>query len=295
MKLRTLFLTAVLLLLLPTASPANEAQLKPHTLEAFLRYTQATEAEFLEQVNSDRPFLRLDDAEAGGLSADDRREAREELADGEVYTKKLRHIRDDAGEEIKAKNGIIHHWYAVVLVPGATLQQTLDLVQAYDNHKNVYNPEVEDAYIVDRNGNEFDIFYRWRKKKVITVVLATEHHVEYFPLPDGLRTYSVSKSTAVRQVDNAGKDDEVEQPPDEGRGFMWRVNSYWRFIEKEDGTYIECESVSLSRDIPFALRPLISPFVNGVPEELLKATLENTRRELVDRANAQQGQSPPFP
>jgi hypothetical protein len=61
---------------------------------------------------------------------------------------------------------------------------------------------------------------------------------------------------------------------------LWRLSSYWRFSERDGGTYIECESISLTRTIPFVLRWLIGPFVNDVPREQLADLLTTTRARL---------------
>jgi hypothetical protein len=60
---------------------------------------------------------------------------------------------------------------------------------------------------------------------------------------------------------------------------MWRLNSYWRFVERDGGVYIECQAVSLSRGIPvkWLLGWLIGPIVNDLPKESLLNTLTATR------------------
>jgi len=267
-----------------SSSPAYEtAELKPHTLEAFLRYARLTEAEFLAQVHS-QEFLRIDNA--GQIEG--RAEAMAKIDDGEVFITKLRTLED--GEKIEVKNGIIHHWYGAVFVEGVTLDQVLHFVKDYPAHARVF-PDVEESGIITSSDDDdiFDIRYRFRKTKVITVVLATEHHVEYTRLSPE-RAYSMSRTTKVQEVD----DHNVSKLPDTGRGFMWRTNSYWRFEQRENGTFIECESISLTRDIPLLLRPLIGPFVNGVPEETLTTTLQAARDELL-RAPPVDGREPDRP
>jgi hypothetical protein len=111
------------------------------------------------------------------------------------------------------------------------------------------------------------------------VVLETEHHVEYTRVSAD-RAYSMSRTTKVQEVDDPDGRNEPKLP-DTGRGFVWRINSYWRFEQQEGGTFIESESISLTRDIPLLLRPLISPFVNGVPKDTLTRNLENARDELL--------------
>ena len=275
---------APLFLALALSAPAafEPPDLKPHTLEAFLRYARLTEGEFLEQVQSDE-FLRIDTP--GGIEKLD--EAWETINAGDVYIEKLK-ILDD-GEEVEVKNGIVHHWYGGVFVEGATLDQVLEMVRDYDTHSTVFAPDVEESATLDVNpaGDEFDIRYRFRKKKVITVVLETEHHVEYTEVSP-TRAYSMSRTTKVQEVEDAGDGD--PKPPDTGRGFVWRINSYWRFDQRDEGTFIECESITLTRNIPLLLKPIVSPFVSGVPKETLTHTLQSARDELIRRASPPGGE-----
>ena len=64
---------------------------------------------------------------------------------------------------------------------------------------------------------------------------------------------------------------------------MWRLNSYWRFKQEADAVIVECESISLSRDIPIALGWLVRPFVTSVPRESLESTLGSLRDALIQR------------
>ena len=258
-----------------SSSPVYEtSDLKPHTLEAFLRYARLTEAEILGEVRSEQ-FLRIDNA----AQVENRAEALEKMGNGEVFITKLTTLND--GQEIDVRNGIIHHWYGGVFVPDVTLDEVLALVKDYDAHDRVFAPDIEESQILEAggDGDTFDIRYRFRKKKVITVVLETEHHVEYRQVSAD-RVYSMSRTTKVREVDDPDGRNEAKLP-DTGSGFVWRINSYWRFEQRENGTFIESESISLTRDIPLLLRPLISPFVNNVPRDTLTANLRNARAELL--------------
>jgi hypothetical protein len=58
---------------------------------------------------------------------------------------------------------------------------------------------------------------------------------------------------------------------------MWRLNSYWRYFDSGRGVYVQCEAVSLTRDIPTALNWLVGPFIQSVPKESLEFTLQSTR------------------
>jgi hypothetical protein len=88
------------------------------------------------------------------------------------------------------------------------------------------------------------------------------------------------------EVANADQPGEHEKPVGHDGGFLWRLNSYWRFEERGEGVYVECESISLTRDIPVGLGWLIKPFIIDIPKESLQMTLGSTRSAVLARANA---------
>lgn len=238
------------------------AELKPATVEAFDRYVRRTEAALEERVNGKRNFLWVDDSP----------ERRNEAPQGKV-------LLEDRSPCAEVPGGLIADWVGAVFVPAVTLPQVLALVQDYNNHQNIYPPEVAESRILSRNENDFRISLRLRKRKVITVVLNTEHAVRYFPI-DQSRCYSRSHSTRIAEVDGAGKPGEHELPVGRDHGFMWRLNSYWRFQERDGGVFIECEAVSLSRDVPYGAGWLVKPIVRELPKESLENTLRLTREAL---------------
>ncbi len=254
-------------------TPSSGADLKPHTLQAFQRYAAATEARVLDQVGPEGPFLYLD-----YLPQQDRNRILADLRRGELFMARLE-TRDANGQEIKIRDGLVHHWLGAVFVPGVGLEATLELIQDYDRHSEIYGPDVEAAHIISRNGDHFEVFMRFHKHKVITVVMDTVHDVHYVT-PASDRTYSISRTTSVREVKDPGSTTERALADGEGGGFLWRINSYWRFLERDGGIYIETESISLTRTIPFVVRWLVSPFVNGMPREQLADLLEKTRQTL---------------
>ena len=152
-------------------------------------------------------------------------------------------------------------------------------MEDYNHHQDVYRPEVVRSRLLSRQDSDFKIFYRLRKKKVITVTLDTNHDVHYFPV-DSKHWYSRSYSTRIAEVVGADTPDEREKPVGQDGGFLWRINSYWKFEEKDGGVYIECESISLTRDIPRGLGWLIKPFVTGIPKDSLLMTMDSTRAAL---------------
>jgi hypothetical protein len=164
-------------------------------------------------------------------------------------------------------------------LPGTTLAKVLGTIQNYDNHKNLYKPEVVDSRILERNGNNFKVRLRLLKKKVITVVLNTDHEINYFPV-DATKQYSKSRTVRVAEVAEPGEAGEHELKPGEDHGLLWNLNTFWRFLERDGGVWIECEAISLTRGIPMGLGWLVSPIVRELPRESLTLTLEGTRRAL---------------
>ncbi len=262
-------------LVLP-APAALSAELKPPALEAFAKYVQFTEARIQKELASPHSFLYVD-----GLPEPQRSQALASLRRGNVYMERLK-MRDASGRVLGAPDGIIHHWMGAVFVPCVTLNQTLELVEDYDRHQDIYKPEVVRSRLISHNGNDFKIYYRLRKKKIITVTLNTDHDVRYFPV-DATQCWSRSYSTRIAEVADADSPREGEKPIGHDGGFLWRLYSYWRFEEKDSGVYVECESISLTRDVPALLKPLINPFITGIPKESLQMTMGSTRSALVGR------------
>jgi hypothetical protein len=153
------------------------------------------------------------------------------------------------------------------------------LLQNYDEQYKFYAPEVQRSRLVRRNGNDFHVYLRLRRKKVVTVVLNTEYDVHYTMLGND-RAYARSYSTRISEVEEAGLANEAEKPAGNDNGFLWRLNSYWRLWQRDGGTYVQLEAISLTRDIPSGLGWLLRPFVTSVPQESLQFTLSRTRASL---------------
>jgi hypothetical protein len=271
-------LTGILGAALLLAAPANAADLEPKTVEAFNRYVQLTEARMDSQTARTGPFLWVDT-----LPPERRTAAYAQLKEGKVVIERLETF--DNKKSIDVPGGLIHHWIGTVFIPGATLAQTLSLEQDYDHHQDYFRPDVVRSRILRHNGGDFLVLLRFYKKKIITSILDTEHEVHYITA-DSTHASSRSHTTRIQEVDNAGKSDERLLPEGQDRGFLWRMNTYWRFEEKDGGTYVESQSISLTRDIPAGLGFLVGSFVSSIPHESLSFTLTTTRSAVLEREAA---------
>jgi hypothetical protein len=185
----------------------------------------------------------------------------------------------DGGRESAIPDGLVHHWVGTVFAPGASVEQALKILQDYDNHAEIYRPAVAQSRLLSRNGDRFRMFLLFSMTKVITVVVNTEHDAQFYrDGPD--RARSRIYSTRVAQVENAGEPNERELPVGRDGGYLWRLNTYWRVLQRDGGTYVQCESISLTRGIPFGFAWLIQPFVTSIPRESLEFTLNTTRTTL---------------
>ena len=251
----------------PPPAPAN---LKPTTVAAFDEYVRLTQARNDAELQRGTNLLWIDT-----LPESERAQAYEALKRGEVKMQKLE-TREN-GERIRCPAGLIHHWVGAAFIPGAKLQDVLRVLQDYEHHAQYYAPDVERSKIESHDGDHFQLFLRFRRHKVITVVLNTHHDVRYVRDSE-TREHSRSSAVRIAEVENAGKSNEREKAPGEDGGYLWRMETWWRMEERDGGVYVQSEVVSLTRDIPAGLGWLIGPFVTSIPKETLTFTLEATRK-----------------
>lgn len=250
-------------------SPAGAVELRREAAKGFDQYVRLTESRMQSELAPGGAFLWVD-----GLPEPRRSETYARLQRGEVIAERLR-TPDPSGQS-STPGALIHHWVGTIFIPGASLAQVLTVVQDYDRHADYYKPHVMQAKTVEHSGDDFKVHYRLREKKIITIFLDADYDVHHHVL-DKTHAYSNSVSTRIAQVENPGEPNERELPPGQDGGYMWRLNSYWRYFDTGRGVYVQCEAISLSRDIPAGLNWLVGSFVESVPKESLEFTLQSTR------------------
>jgi hypothetical protein len=271
-------LSSALLRSAHAALPADPspAKLRAETTAAFDRYVRLTEERNDAELKGGGTGLLWSDSLPEGRRA----EAYAALKRGEVQIHQLNTLEN--GRTIPCPGGLIHHWVGAVFIPGARLEDVLAILQDYDHQSTYYAPDVERSKVESREADHFRVFLRFRRHKVITVVLNSEHDVRYFHDSPG-RAHSRSSAVRIAEVENPGKSDEREKPPGDDGGFLWRMETWWRMEEGDGGVYVQSEAASLTRDIPTGLGWLIGPFVTSIPKETLQFTLEATRKAVEGR------------
>jgi hypothetical protein len=265
------------------ASEPEPRRLENVTRLAFDHYVALAQARNDAELKRDTNLLWVD-----GLSEGPRAEAYAALKNGEVKMQKLETL--DNRKTVPCPGGMIHHWTGLVFIPGAKLDEVLSVLEDYDKHSVYFAPDVERSRIESRSGDHFQVFLRFRRHKVITVVLNTEHAVDYFHDAPG-KAHSRSSAVRIAEVENAGKSDEREKTPGDDGGYLWRMETWWRMQEGDGGVYVQSEVASLTRDIPEGFGWLIKPFISSIPRETLKFTLEATRKAVEGRAVKSKGGS----
>ena len=261
-----------------TAAGGEEAlgfyTLRVATVRAFQAYVAGTESENSQSLGRG-PFLWLD-----GLPEGERKTAFAQLMRGEVVIERVGGTKGEGRAE--APGGMIHDWKGIVFVPDAKLDDVLKVLEDYDHESIYYAPDVEKSKIESHSGDQYRVFLRFRRHKIVTVVLDTEHDVTYYR-DSATREHSRSSAVRIAQVVDPGSSEERERTPGEDAGFLWGMETWWRMEERDGGVYIQNQVVTLTRDIPTGLGWLIEPFITSIPKETLEFTLGATRKAVLAR------------
>ena len=173
-------------------------------------------------------------------------------------------------------SGKIHHWAGAIFVPGVSVDEVLKRLGELAGNEQKHYADVLASRLIARHDDRYEIFMKLRRSKVITVTYNTEHDVRYRRLGSA-RASARSVATRIAQLDDAGTPQEHELKPGSDSGYLWRLNAYWRYEAVPGGVLIECESVSLSRAVPYVLRPFATGLVEGLARESLERTLTGLR------------------
>jgi hypothetical protein len=242
------------------------ARLQPETVGAWASYVAATERRIARELASPHGFLALDFVQNPA-------EERRQVLAGAVIVQKMTAL-DARGRNIDVPSALVHHWRGEILIPGRNVAEIVSQLQQG------IPPAQEDVLqsrVIERGPDDhMKIYLKLQRKKFVTAVYNTEHVVT-FVRHGSTRASSTSTATRIAELENPGTPEERELPAGEDRGFLWRLNAYWRYEEVADGVIAECESISLSRDVPSLVRYLVNPVVDTTARESMTRTLQTLR------------------
>jgi hypothetical protein len=194
------------------------------------------------------------------------------------------HVEAVNGGSWQVGGALLHHWRGGAFVPNATPGNMLQLLRDFDHLSTHYAPAVVSSRVLADNGGTARFAMRFKEQRWTGIVLDAEYEIESRLSGDD-RGYSASRSTHIWQIDHPGTPRERRRPPGEEDGFLWHLNSYWSFARVRQGLQIECEAVSLTRDVPLGLGWLISPIIADFPRDEMALTLRATKNALAAHAS----------
>jgi hypothetical protein len=227
---------------------------------AFDAYVHQVEARLDRQHQSPANFLAPED--------------RQRLRSGEVLIEKL-----VPADRRNLPGAMLHHWRGTAFAPGATAADFERMMRDFTSYPQIYAPQVIRSTVSAHDSDRYAVSMRVRQKHVLTVVMDTAYDVQFGKL-DARHGWSASRSTTIHEIADAGTPKEHALNEADGHGFLWRLNTYWSYEERDGGLYLQVESVSLTRSIPTGLGWAVGPFVESVPRESLEFTLRKTREAL---------------
>ncbi len=250
-------MTCAVLLVFPLASHA--AELKEETLQAWDAYVEAATSQMRDRVHG--TFLWVDEEP----------DRIQRVRNGEILV-------SPAGRRNPkpVPSGLIHDWIGAAFIPHAKLQDVLTAVRDYGDYKEFYKPMVVDSKLLGPGGDCDKYSMRVVNREAVETVLDGEYQACYRRL-DAKRWYSIAYTTRLQEVRSYGRPDERDLPPDQGNGYVWRLYTITRLQERDDGVYIELEAMALSRDIPVAVRWVVTPIVRKISKNSLQTSLGQTQ------------------
>ncbi len=243
----SLRLCALLLLLdstrLSLAEPTSAAA------SAFNAYTSAVELRLAQQHRTPSAFLYLPHP----------------LQPNELFIERL---SPATGADLPG--ALLHHWRGTAFAPGARSADFERLMRDFSAYPQRFAPQVTEASLLSGSGDHFQAKLRVRQHHILTVTMDTAYDITFGRLGPS-HGYSISRSTHIEELDasNHALSDK------DSHGFLWRLNTYWSYEERDGGLLLQVESVSLSRGIPHGLGWAVRPYIDSVPRESLEFTLRS--------------------
>jgi hypothetical protein len=249
-----------------TTAALGAVRLQPESEAGWRGYVAATERRIESELGARGIFLALDFTPAAAAD-------RLAVLSGDVVIHEVE-TSDTSGTPIDVPSALVHHWRGAVFVPHATLDDLLTQVESGALLSR--QDDVLKAIVTAHGAGWMNVSLRPQRSKLVTVVYDTDHLVTFARLSP---TRATSRSTATRIVEiaNPNTADERALPAGDDRGYLWKLNAYWRYEQVAGGVIVECESISLSRTVPPLVRYFVGPLIESTARESMERTLRGIR------------------
>ena len=115
-----------------------------------------------------------------------------------------------------------------------------------------FGPIVRRSKVLEHAGDEFLVFRQLYHRTIVTYVYNMDFRVRYSRPKDG-QLECRSFATRGAQVEDVGKPTEREEPVKGNPANQWRLNTYCRAEQREDGTYLEYETLFVAPELPWMI------------------------------------------
>jgi len=251
----------------PAPRAASAAALGRDTLQGWDAYVRATESRIARELAEPARFLVTDRLE-------DAARVRACILGGAVPVAQMATV-DAGGVRLSVPGGFVSHWRGSVHLPGVHLDELLEDLRHPDARRR-HQEDVVAIHVLSRQPDRLQLAIRMTRGSIVSVTYDTWHDVTY-ARRGPRRASSRSIATRIVEIDDPGTARESARPEGRDRGFLWRLNSYWRYEQTATGVVVELESLALSRSIPAGLGAIVRPVVTRISRETVVRTLEALR------------------
>lgn len=255
-----------LTLLLTLVAAPSFGQPTRAAVAAFNTYSQSVEARLARQHRSTADFLAPVGADPAQIDSRLRR--------GALIIERL---IPPASSDLPG--ALLHHWRGTAFAPGATAADFDRLMRNFNAYPRNFAPQIVRAETLAIDGDHMQAWMRVRQHHVITVVLDTTYDIHFGRL-DPQHGYSLSHSTRIDEIAAPGTSTEHALPTDQEHGFLWGLNTYWSYEQRDGGLYLQVEAISLTRSVPAGLGWIVQPYLESIPRESLEFTLQSVCNDL---------------
>jgi putative flippase GtrA len=167
------------------------------------------------------------------------------------------------GETIDIGPATISHWRGSIVLRDLTVEALLRRLQ--DPGTPPPQDDIVASRVLGRAPDSLRVYIRLVRHAIVTVSYDTEHQMTFTRATPALAT---ARSVATRIEEIGGGD----------HGFLWRLNSYWRYEQVGSGVLVSVESLTLSRDVPLLVKPIVGRLAPRIARESMVRTLEALER-----------------
>ncbi len=186
-------------------------------------------------------------------------------------------IQAPHGGVVPVPSGLLHHWTGMVFIPGVRTSDLLAALQGYDSYASIFRPAVIDSKLLNHTNDEFKYRLKFAQKGFgVKLGLLGVFRSQYYPLSPQAG-FSITEATELNELENPATSKERVIPFGSSHGYVEKMFTVVRYREVDTGIYVQVETLTLSRDIPGAVRWLVAPIIQRFSRQTMAGTLKSLK------------------